>query len=151
MEKDQPHNISDEAARGLHKKKKKKKKHFSSAKTRPDAGPPPQPKIISTDPEVISMLEKIKEMGNDLDDKMGHIFELSGMSKKEGLEFIENPNNFTPEQWQKAQAQKDELIDKFFKPLGMTAKKKFLEKKKKILAKGRRGKTLGSRKGWIQM
>ncbi|NGX43674.1 MAG: hypothetical protein K940chlam7_01974 [Chlamydiae bacterium] len=151
MAKDRPsNNIFDEAAKRLGKKKKKKTTPSAAPLTDAET-PTPEPAITIEDEEAKEMLRKIHEMEDDLDSKMDHISQLSGMTKKEMHKFIENPNNFSSEKWGKAQKDKEALEKKIFGAIGIKAKNKILKKKKKKITKGRRGKTLGARKGWMQM
>lgn len=97
------------------------------------------------------MIRKIQEMDNDLQQKMAKVYELSGMTKRELETYIENPQNFSNAEWLKAQSSKEKLEEKIYANIDVVEKKKQLQKKKLKMSKDRRGKTLGGRKGWLQM
>lgn len=133
---------------GKQPEKGKKKPHELPSTTPPKSLPF---KGSTGDPEIDRMLNRLREMDQDLQNKMQRICELTGMTKNEIQRFIENPNNFTDAQWRKAQLDKEKLEQKIYAAIGMEAKKRVQKKKKLKLAKERKGKTLGGRKGWIQM
>lgn len=105
----------------------------------------------NVDPELLGMLKRLRFMDEDLKKKMEKICELTGLSRNEIERFIENPINFSESQWKNAQKEKELLEQKIYTAVGEHAKKQMLKKKKIKIAKERKGKTLGSRKGWIQM
>ena len=147
MDDKDPSNINDAASDDL-RKKKKKKKFKGTAKHK--VAPPSNVSVI-TDTEIDKMLQKLRDMDDDLQTRMDKIAELSGMSPTEVKRFIENPDNFPPEEWSRMQRKKDDLEKKIYAGIGIEYQKRIMKKKKKKMQKGRRGKTLGARKGWIQM
>lgn len=156
MEKKDDFNIFDEARKQLGKSKKKKRprdpsQQESSAPKNPSPIAQSGNNLSASDSSPLDMIKKIREMDNDLQKKMEHICDLSGMSKKELDTYIENPQNFKTGAWLKAQSLKEKLEENFYEILGAQEKKKNLQKKKLKLSKDRRGKTLGGRKGWLQM
>ena len=106
---------------------------------------------VINDTEMDKMLNKLRNMDDDLQKRMEKVAELSGMSPNEVKRFIENPDNFPPEEWSRMQRQKDDLENKIYSGIGIEYQKRVMKKKKKKIQKGRQGKTLGARKGWIQM
>ena len=156
MEKKEESNIFDEARKQLGKPKKKKplpgsSQQASSAPKTPSPITQPENNLSTSSSSPLDMIKKIREMDNDLQKKMEQICDLSGMSKKELEAYIENPENFKTGAWLKAQSLKEKLEENFYEILGTQEKKKNLQKKKLKLSKDRRGKTLGGRKGWLQM
>lgn len=172
MAKKEEYNIFDHARKTLGNKDKVKQTPHpltpdkTREKTKPPSPPPPPPPPPSPPPNPIlprpelpimrnmgvqEMLDRIRFMEDDLQKKMDKICELSGMSQKEIESFIENPNNFRPGYWKRAQLQKEQLEEKLYNALGLKAKKNIIKKKKVKLAKERKGKTLGARKGWMPM
>ncbi len=147
MDDKDPSNINDAASDDL-RKKKKKKKFKGTAKHK--VAPPSNVSVI-TDTEIDKMLQKLRDMDDDLQTRMDKIAELSGMSPTEVKRFIENPDNFPPEEWSRMQRKKDDLEKKIYSGIGIEYQKRIMKKKKNKMQKGRRGKTLGARKGWIQM
>jgi hypothetical protein len=156
MVKKEDFNIFEEAGK-TGKKKKKKKIYPISSQEKSDFSENPivrKPAVAAPpagDTEVNDMLKRLRGMDEDLQKKMQRICELSGMTRIEIESYIDNPNNFTDFQWNKIQKEKENLEEKIYSSIGIRAKKRVLLKKKKKMAKGRRGKTLGGRKGWIQM
>ena len=154
MAKKEDSNIFDEARKRLGKKKKIKPAS-SEGKSVPKKKAEKSTSIIASSPvgdmEVNDMLKRLRDMDEDLKKKMERVCELSGMTKREIEKYIENPHNFTASQWDKIQQEKDQLEEQLFAAIGIKAKKRILKKKKKKMARGRRGKTLGGRKGWMQM
>lgn len=144
MGKDEDFNIFDQARKHLGKKKKKKPAVPSPAEVSAEAPP-----LSNQDP--MEMIRKIQKMEEDLKQKMTQVYELSGMTKNELETYIENPQNFSDADWLKAQSLKDNLEEKFYANIDILEKKKQLHKKKLKISKDRRGKTLGGRKGWLQM
>lgn len=140
MDKKDRSNIFDESS------KRTKKKIKGSEKIVPPSNLP-----TIDDKDVEEMLKKLRNMDDDLQKRMDNICVLSGMSPKEVKRFIENPDNFSTEDWSRMQEKKEALEKKIYSGIGDESKKNVLRKKKKKMQKGRRGRTLGGRKGWIQM
>lgn len=156
MVKNEDFNIFDESRKQMDKKKKKKVVKPSSSKesltlNNQKESSPSNPKSPADDMEIDNMLKRLRYMDHDLREKIGRICELSGMTKREIERYIENPDNFSDYEWNKVQHEKEKLEDKLFTTIGIKTKKRILKKKKSKISKERRGKTLGGRKGWIQM
>jgi len=155
MAKKEDSNIFDEAKKQAGKKKKKKVTSSSEGKSVSKSQAKESTPTIASSPvgdmEVDDMLKRLRDMDQDLQKKMERVCELSGMTKREIEQYIENPHNFTDSQWQKMQKEKEKLEEDIYAAIGIRAKKRILKKKKKKIAKGRRGKTLGGRKGWMKM
>jgi len=115
MDDKDPSNINDAASDDL-RKKKKKKKFKGTAKHK--VAPPSNVSVI-TDTEIDKMLQKLRDMDDDLQTRMDKIAELSGMSPTEVKRFIENPDNFPPEEWSRMQRKKDDLEKKIYSGIGI--------------------------------
>lgn len=102
--------------------------------------------------KVLKNLERIMKMRDDLAVKLDEIFKKANITPEILENFLNNPDNFTKEQWQNIQKQK-ELYK--LKLSGLVSKKaiaKHKENLKKKAAGGERSrKTLGGRKKWIPM
>ena len=109
----------------------------------------PEDKDLFASQDVDAMLEHMRTLSSNLKEKTNTFYALSGYSSKEAEIFFSNPKNFSEDQWNQMQKQKQkaEILFKNVAPAKET-KKRVLEKKG---AKTRRGKTLGVRKGWISM
>lgn len=136
MEKDK--NIFDTASKKLGSKKKK-----GSA-----ARPTPK-KPVHRDPEIAAMLKQIDEMQNDLQNKFDHIKSQAGLTTEDIQDFMNNPKNFTPKQWEQIEQTKNELGNKVWAAIGLELKPK--PRTRENIAGERKGKTLGGRKKWIPM
>ena len=112
----------------------------------------PKEKIIdSGDADIDSMLKRLHGIQDDIEQKIDQICEVSGKSRQEIKNYLENPDNIPPEQMKRFEKQQKELEDKVYAIFGKGAKKKAIKKKKKKLTKKRKGKMLGARKKWIPM
>lgn len=138
----------------------KKDKDFSLFQ-RPGVPPPKKkPVLLKTletkqkralDPETEAIFQKIASMEKDLEQKIEKICELSGMTRREVEKYIDDPSNFSKDKWSEVNQRVTEFEEKMYKQFGGQLKKKVLKKKKDQMSKERKGKTLGGRKGWIQM
>jgi Glu-tRNA(Gln) amidotransferase subunit E-like FAD-binding protein len=146
MNSESSSNIFEEASKKLGKKKKKENKLYSKISKR--AFPLPA-EVAIDDKEMQEIMKRVREMDEDLQKKIDRICELSGMTRKEVTNFLENPSNFHPEQWKVMQLQREQFEKQFYSIMGVELKKKKNIKKK--FTKERHGKTLGLRKGWINM
>ena len=151
MNSESSSNIFEEASKKLSKKKKKEDKLHPKTAALPGKPPPLPEGVVIDDKELQQIIKRIKEMDEDLQKKMDRVCELSGMSRNEVSTFLENPSNFHPEQWKLMQGEKEQLEKQFYSMVGIELKKKKALKKKKQLGKERHGKTIGLRKGWIDM
>ncbi len=135
---------------------KKKATHASPASARP-----PVPSItVKLDPEVENMLNAMKDMHKDIDNKLRKIYEISGLKREQILSYINDPNNFSPEEWQILQARRDQVENKLLSFLGPKVQAERERIKNQELgkvqaneqAKNRKSKTLAARKkNWIPM
>ncbi len=131
------------------RKKQKKKKIKEGTKSQKNVPPKNMPAISNEEIDII--FKKLRNMDEDLQKRMDYIAELSGMTPKQVEEFIANPNNFSDKDWLRMQEKKQALEKQIYSSIGIKYQRGILNKKKKKIQKGRRGKTLGVRKGWIQM
>jgi hypothetical protein len=108
-------------------------------------------RVTFADPELDSIFAKMYAMKDDLDAKFNKVSELIGMTSKEIASYLNNPNNFTPSQWEKMQADKKKAEEQLYLGTGKEAKEKKAKKVIEKQAKDRRGKMIGARKKWLQM
>lgn len=104
----------------------------------------------STD-DVIQKLQKMQEKHTKLVGQIEEIFQKSGVDPKELERYCENPSNFTPIQWTRVQERKEEIETSITGMSRENLRKSKDEKAKTQVTKERRGKTLGSRKKWLDM
>lgn len=74
-----------------------------------------------------------------------------GINKQKVADYLSDPNNFNPEQWQMIQQKRKEMQDQLWKLLGIERKKEVSRKEKEKTEQKRKGKTLGARKKWMPM
>lgn len=102
--------------------------------------------------ELKQQLEIVKKQQIDLQKQLEEIYEKTGWSPQRMIDFLSNPNNFTPAQWEELQKHKKHLDDFIWNQLGAEKKKQAEEKEKEKIQSSRKGKTLGARKkNWIPM
>lgn len=133
MEKDK--NIFETAASSNLGKKKKQQ--------------PSSKKKTHQDPEIAAMLNQIEVMKQDLENKLEKIRQQTGLSKEDLQNFMNNPKNFSPNEWAKLEKTKNEMGDKVWSAIGLELKPK--ARTRENIAGERKGKTLGGRKKWIPM
>jgi len=96
-------------------------------------------------------LQRLKTLQDDLNAKMQHIGELTGMSQEALFAILEDPSRFSKEQWLHMQKEKDRAEKEIAKDLGSEVKKRAKAKREKKLTKKRKGKMLGMRKRWLSL
>ncbi len=137
--------ITSNKSQGPHplKKKLKKKSFVPKTPTPPSYG----------NPEIDAMFAKINAMKDDLDSKLNKICEMTGMSTKEINSYLNNPNNFSPQQWERMERAKKNVEEKLYLGLGLgiVAKQQKAKKAQEKQTRERRGKMIGARKKWMQM
>lgn len=102
--------------------------------------------------DIQSMLNQMHVMSADIEKKLSGVYDKSGRSREELTNYLENPNNFTKTQWERMESIRESLREKVYAAIGKKKAKKIEDDKKKAkMDKNRKGKTLGSRKGWMPM
>lgn len=124
----------------FHKKKETKKEEPSSLSKIPED--------FSKDLNAEEMLEKIKTMRKDLEEKIGNAFEQGKIDHKHVKTVLSTLQDDTKTAREKA---KKKLENDVFTALGKEKRKEHLEKEQQKDDKVRKGKTLGSRKKWMPM
>jgi hypothetical protein len=103
--------------------------------------------------DVEKMIKKVREMHDEIDRKLDDIFQKSGWSTKQIKTYLDNPNNFSPEEWERVQYERKTLI-KSLKTEGDLEKEESQSNQPKPTeggSKERRGKMIGARRNWIPM
>ncbi len=104
-----------------------------------------------TDEEVEKMLQRMSDLHDELSDSLHAAFEQQGMSTDELARFLNDPTYFTEEQWKNIQEERKMQKEKLWEKIGKEKEEQMKLKKKKKKAKQMRGRTLGSRKKWLEM
>lgn len=173
-------NIFEAATKQFNKKKLDKSKSLekaektseqsslpNSSEPSPPSPPPPPPPPrqvkkktnLVVDPETREMLEQIRQMKQDLQNKLELIQKKGGALGYGFKQFTQNKKNFTPEQWEDIQKAKRLLGDKIWNAIGKPAPPSLEQSQADSTTPSisppvpgdRKGKTLGARKKWIPM
>lgn len=161
MEKDK--NIFDAARKKLAKKSnvpEVKRGKYRIKKRKLLVPPPPRelPRIV--DQEIEEMRDKLRQMRNDIVEKLEIINKHSGVNAEQIRNYLSDQKNFTSTQWDELQSYRKILGERIFNAIGRdvnistsSEQKNTPEppKIKETTDTSRRGKTLGARKKWIPM
>lgn len=72
------------------------------------------PAVSSRNIAIEAMLERMDEMRKDIDLKLENLMKPNGLTKERLQEYLNNPQNFTNEQWQFLQEKNQELSKKIW-------------------------------------
>jgi hypothetical protein len=101
--------------------------------------------------DVIAELKSMQEMHTKIEKQLEEAYQKAGVDPKELSKYCENPDNFTPGQWLRYKQSKEQVEMQITGLSKETLSKTKEEKAKSQVSKERRGKTLGSRKNWLNM
>ncbi len=102
--------------------------------------------------KLLKELEGVRKQREGLDQNVDTLFEKAGLSPTEVSNYLDNPDNFTEQQWKRIQKNREEIQAFVWDALGEEKKERYLAEKKKKRGKKRKKKTLGSRRrGWIKL
>ncbi len=113
--------------------------------------PPVEIQAALTPDDIPQMIERMRAMNQEIQQKIELIYEKTGLPRKKIDAYLSDAKNFTPEVWHSLQKNIDTLEQKIWSVLGKELKKKTLDKKQEKFSKERKGKSLGARKNWIPM
>jgi len=135
---------------GSHKKSgATPKKAQAPAPVPPEETPEGAKEALEVD--VKAVIEKIKAMSADLDQQLQDVHEKAKLSKIDIKGYLQDPKNFTIEQWRSIQTNREDLEKRIWSMLKQDPKnmvqRAVIDKDEKV----RKGKTLGSRRHWIPM
>lgn len=106
---------------------------------------------INNSSDVITELKNMQEMHSKMEKQLEEAYQKAGVDPKELSKYCENPDNFTPGQWLRYKQSKEQVEMQITGLSKETLTKTKEEKAKSQVSKERRGKTLGSRKNWLNM
>lgn len=106
---------------------------------------------IYKDPQVKEWIEKIEGLHKEIDDKIHHLLDQKGLSPASVKRYLEDPSNFDPVQLEMIRNGRDALESTIGSALGANMKMFKQTKVNAQVTKGRKGKTLGGRKKWMDM
>lgn len=106
--------------------------------------------------DVERMISSVRQLHDEIDRKLDEIYQKSGWSPKYIQTYLDNPNNFTREEWERVQQERQNFLNslKTEKELAMAPTSKTKSQREREAAqstKERRGKTIGARRNWIPM
>ncbi|WP_213105461.1 hypothetical protein [Candidatus Protochlamydia amoebophila] len=103
--------------------------------------------------DVENMISKVKILHDEIDRKLDDIFQKSGWTSKQIKTYLDNPNNFTVDEWEKVQRDRQKLMNtlKTGKDLQAASISSVQTEQNSKLTRERRGKTIGARRNWISM
>lgn len=110
-----------------------------------------QEPVRAKNTNVIEELKVMQEMHTKIEKQLEEAFQKAGVDPKELSKYCENPDNFTPGQWLRYKQSKEQVEMQITGLSKETLSKTKEEKAKSQVSKERRGKTLGSRKNWLNM
>lgn len=126
-----------------------KKKEANPSKKKESPRKNPSPAATYKDPETQEMLQKIKEMGDDLKNKLDNIKSKTGPAAEHFKKLLSNEYILSPKEFDEIELAKKLLETKVWESVG----KPSLDEKSQAPAPAtdRKAKTLGARKKWIPM
>ena len=101
--------------------------------------------------DLMEELKTMQEMHIKIEKQLEEAFQKAGVDPKELSKYCENPDNFTPGQWLRYKQSKEQVEMQI---TGLSKESLNQTKEAKAnsqVSKERRGKTLGSRKNWLNM
>jgi hypothetical protein len=103
--------------------------------------------------DAMDMISKTKVLHDEIDKKLDEIFQKTGWSTKQIKMHLDNPNNFTSEEWERVQKERQKLLNSLKTEQELKAPEKGELKPEQAtkLNKERRSKTIGARRNWISM
>lgn len=108
---------------------------------------------VMTVSDVEKMIVRVREMHDEIDRKLDDIFQKSGWSTKQIKMYLDNPNNFSHEEWERIQKERKNLLNtlKTDSELEKEQSQSSKPKEPEVSGKERRGKMIGARRNWIPM
>lgn len=129
---------------------KKKAKPATKSATQPPVAEEVKLRLFK-DPEIKEWVERIETLHQEIENKTNELIEKGGHTPLSIRKYLDDPKNFSPKDWQMIQAQRERMDKDFGIRIDPLFKKQRKEKETKVLSKERKGKSLGSRKRWIDM
>ena len=108
-------------------------------------------KRLFKDPQIKEWIERIETLHQEIESKTNQLIEKGGQSPLSIKRYLDDPKNFTQKDWQLIQVQRDTMDKDFGRSIDPLFPKQRKEKENKTLSKERKGKSLGSRKRWLDM
>ena len=110
--------------------------------------------LLTLKQEVKKLLEKYNASRDELQRRLDEFREISGLSQKEVRAYFEDPDNFSPKQWEEFQKEKKkylEMIAGLEKNLSESTRQKIAAAKASPALKKARSRLRGIKQKWIPM
>lgn len=151
-----PANIFDAASQKLGKKAKSLKEGAPAAGSKPSTTKRIAEQVV--DPEVQRMLDRMKWMKQDLDDKMEALKKKSGLNDEQFEKYIQHLAGLDIVKLEESKKKRAELEEKILNVVGPSNQQRALQiqsteppKSKPLTEKERKSKTIGARRNWLPM
>jgi|GEM_PF-3378239 len=148
--------LFETAAETLGSKKKKNKASAGPRQPVPDRDVTKRKETIipklPQDRETKEMLAKIRTMQSDLQSRFDLLYQKSGKTPEQLMDYLNNPKNFPKKDWEFIQKNKQILENRVWDVVGEELKPVPNKIRTRAnLDDERKGKTLGARKKWLPM
>lgn len=127
------------------------KKQPEEKKSKSPSAPAPPLKPVPINSEVDELIGKMKTMHDDLERKLDEVYRQNGMDKRTIKNYLDNPSNFTPEQWERVQEDRKLRLETLAKKIGAELPTALVEAVKEVKKTDKSRKSLGVRRNWIPM
>lgn len=129
----------------------------------PPSAPPvpktqPSPKSSISDLEIYEMIEKIKNMHDDLEQKLDKAYQITGLEPRFIKNYLNNPNNFKNDEWERVQKERQALLTSILGDIKQGTQSSSFKISRSgqkedhsLNDKDRRSKTIAARRHWIPM
>lgn len=101
-----------------------------------------------------AQLNHARDLRDELNRKLEELYQKAGWDPANIKDYLNNPSNFSQDQWQLIQSQKKQLLNKIWGNIGkegLDLQQKMLEAGQQKTTKSRKSKGGGARRQWIQM
>lgn len=97
-------------------------------------------------------LQEVYSRSQEITRQLHDLYEEAGFTPEQVSAYLDNPENFTQEQWETLQKHRESIQKFIWDAVGYDKKAEYEKAESKTKEKKRRRKTLGSRRrGWIKM
>jgi hypothetical protein len=106
--------------------------------------------------DIKSMMNKMKELHDDIDHQLDEAYQKSGWSSVEIKQFLDNPNNFDSKEWQRVQSERNALLSTIWDKIKGEQDNPFITapevpKQQNPTNRERKAKMGAARRNWISM
>lgn len=112
--------------------------------------------------ESLKMIENMRKIHDDIEKKIHEVLEKTGWTPSYLKSFLDNPNNFDQDQWERVQKKQKGLMDSIKTPKELKQEEEMAKNKKgfpvhgkisqdTVKAKERRSKSAAARRKWLPM